>query len=189
MALCSSYTLVALVAKLREWAVAGEPQESLIGWLASLVKGLGIKMRTDKCIAPQILDLPPKNRGRQVLVVIERGMLRVQFDTEPGRIILFCSRRGGGRRLCASCNGAVIDARTWTHLAVPLRAFDPRPSKKEVNRAFAAPDADGVIRTGHYNVIQVIDGTVVTIYSWTHPKKGLVWCLASANGFDVSHLK
>ena len=29
----------------------------------------------------------------------------------------------------------------------------------------------------------------MTIYSWTHPKNGLVWCLASANGFDVSHLK
>ena len=27
------------------------------------------------------------------------------------------------------------------------------------------------------------------IYSWSHPKKGLVWCLASPNGFDVSHLK
>ena len=83
----------------------------------------------------------------------------------------------------------MIDARTWTYLAQPPRAFDPRPSKKEVDRAFAAPDADGVIRTGHYNVIQVIDGTVVTIYSWTHPKKGLVWCLASANGYDGSHLK
>ena len=65
------------------------------------------------------------------------------------------------------------------------RAFDPRLSKKEVDRAFAAPDEDGVIRTGHYNVIQVIDGTVMTIYSWTHPKKLLVWCLASANGYDV----
>ena len=29
----------------------------------------------------------------------------------------------------------------------------------------------------------------MTIYSWTHPKKGLVWCLASANGFSISHLK
>ena len=116
-------------------------------------------------------------------------MLRVQFDIDPGRIILSGGRRGGGSRLCAECNGAVIDVRTWTHLALPPRAFDPRPSKKEVDRAFAAPDADGVIRTGHNNVIQVIDGTVVTIYSWAHPKKGLVWCLASANGFDVSHLK
>ena len=189
MALCSSYTLAVLVAELRERAVAGEPRESLIGWLASLVNGLGINMRTDKCTAPQFLDLPPKNRGRHVAVLIERGMLRVQFDTEPRRIILFRGRRGGGSRLCAECNGDVIDVRTWTHLAVPPRAFDPRPSKKEVDRAFAAQDADDVIRTGHYNVIQVIDGTLVTIYSRTHPKKGLVWCLASVNGFDVTHLK
>ena len=121
--------------------------------------------------------------------MIEHGMLRVQFDTEPRRVILSRGRRGGGSPLCAECNGAVIEVRPWTHLAVPPRAFDPRPSKKEVDRAFTAPDADGVIRTGRYNVIQVIDGTVVTIYSWTHPKKALVWCLASTNGFDVSHLK
>ena len=150
MALYSSYTLAALVAKLRERAVAGEPQESLIGWLASLVTGLGIKMRTDECTAPQFLDLPPKNR--QVPVVIERGMLQVQFDTEPGRIILSRGRRGGGSGLCAKCNGVVINARIWPHLAVPPRTFDPRPSE-EVDRVLAAPDAHGVIRTGHYNVI------------------------------------
>ena len=101
MALYSSYTLAALVAELRERAVAGEPQDTLIGWLASLVRGLGIKMRTDKYTAPQCFDLgglPPKSRGRQVPVVIERGMLR---DTEPGRIILSRSRRGGGSGLCA----------------------------------------------------------------------------------------
>ena len=129
MALCSSYPLAALVAEHRERVVAGEPQESLIGWLAMLKKGLGMRMRSNKCTAPQFLDLPPKNRGRQVPVVIERGMLRVQFDTEPRRIILSRGRRGGGSRLCAECNGAVIDVRTWTHLAVAPRAFDPRPSK------------------------------------------------------------
>ena len=70
MALCSSHTLAALVAELRERAVAGEPQESFIGWLASLVKGLGIKIRANKCTAPQILylgGLPPKNRGGRFL--------------------------------------------------------------------------------------------------------------------------
>ena len=133
MPLCSSYTLAALVAELCERAVAGESQESLIGWLASLVKGLGIKMHIDKCTALQFLDLPPKNRGRQVPVVIERGMLQVQYDTEHGRIILSRGRRGGGSRLCAECNGAVIEGRTWTHLAVPPRAFDPRPSKGVVS--------------------------------------------------------
>ena len=29
----------------------------------------------------------------------------------------------------------------------------------------------------------------MTRYSWTHPKNGFVWFLASANGFDLSHLK
>ena len=109
MTLYSSHTLAALVSELRERAVTGEPQESLIGWLASLVKCLGIKMRTDKCTASQFLDLgglPPKNRGRQVPVVIERGMLRVHFDTEPGRIILSRGRRGGVSGLCAECNWA-----------------------------------------------------------------------------------
>ena len=43
--------------------------------------------------------------------------------------------------------------------------------------------------SGHHNAIQVIDRTDVTIYSWTHPKKGLVWCLASVNGYNVSRLK
>ena len=52
MALCSSDTLAALVDELHERAVAGEPQESLFGWLASLVKGLGIKMHTDKSWGP-----------------------------------------------------------------------------------------------------------------------------------------
>ena len=104
MALLSSHTLAALVAELRERAVAGELQESSIGWLALLVKGLGIKMRTDKCTVPQCFDLgglPPKSRGRKVPVVIERGMLRIQFETEPGRIILSRGRRGGGSGLCA----------------------------------------------------------------------------------------
>ena len=64
--MCISRTLEALVAELRERSVAGEPQQSLIGWLASLVKGLGIKIRTDKCTAPQFLDLGglPPGPGR-----------------------------------------------------------------------------------------------------------------------------
>ena len=57
MALCRCHTLAALVAELRERAAAGEPQESLIVWLALPVKGLGIKLRTYKCTAPQFLDL------------------------------------------------------------------------------------------------------------------------------------
>ena len=83
----------------------------------------------------------------------------------------------------------MIDARTWTHIVVPPRAFASRPWAKEVDRALSAWDADGDIRTGLYDVIQVSDGTVVMLYNWTHPAKGPIWCLAMGNGYDVSHLR
>ena len=151
-------------------------------------------MYTDKCTVPPEKECHDKRGLRQVSVVIGRRMLRIQLD-EPkktrgvGRIILSCGRRGGCGGLRAECNGAVIDARTWTHLVVPLRAFTRRPSAKEVDRAFATPDADSIIRTGDYDIIQVSDRTVVTLYSWTYPERGPVWCLASTNGYDVSRLK
>ena len=111
--------------------MAGEQQESLIGWLASLITGLSIKMRTDKCTAPHFIDLPPKKRGRQVPVVIQRGMLRVQFDTETGRIILAAVGVE-----CVECNGAVIDARTRTHFAVlpSIRVCQKKRSRPRICR-------------------------------------------------------
>ena len=72
-----------------------------------------------------------------------------------GRIILSCIRAP----LCAECNGAVIDALAWAHLMVPPCAFAPRPFTKEVDRALSVPDADGKIRTGHYDIIQVSEVT------------------------------
>ena len=67
--------------------------------------------------------------------------------------------------------------------------FAPRPLAKEVDHALSVPDADGEIGTGHYDIIQVSDGMVVTLYNWTHLTQGLIWCLAMGNGYDVSHLK
>jgi len=251
--LAPQYTLVSLVAELRERAEAGEPQRALVEWLYSLARGLGVQMRFDEHAAAgaaqnaaeplggQEASAPPasvvetgsagdgfqrvggRSRGKRqaarrkarqaVSAVITRGRLRVEFgdaalqereppasgrfdhllegDTFVGRIILSCDRRKVrvDAPLCAECNGAVIDARTWTHLVVPPRAFAPRPSAKTIDQAFAAPDSDGAIRTGHYSIVQASDGTVVTLYCWTHPVKGPIWCLASSHGYDVSHLK
>lgn len=114
-----------------------------------------------------------------------------ETDAFVGRIILSCDRRNArvNSPLCAECNGAVIDALTWKPLVIPSRAFAPRPAAREVNRGLAAAGADGTITTGHYDIIQVSDGTVVNLYRWKHPVKGFIWCLASSNGYDVSQLK
>ena len=197
------YTLTTLVAELRERAEAVEPQASLVEWLHSLTSGFGIRMRFDEHVeGPAARRFGGKKRGkrwevreRQIPNGIERGRLRIRLSKVLegsffiDRIILSCDRRNICAPLCAECNGAVIDARTWTHLVMPLRAFASRPWAKEVDRALSARDADGEIRTGLYNVIQVSHGTVVTLYNWTHPAKGPIWCLATGNGYDVSHLR
>ena len=98
------------------------------------------------------------------------------------RLVLSCGRRNlqMSTPLCAECNGAVLDARTWLPLAIPPRAFNPKPSPRAV---------DSLLHTGKYDLIHVDDGTVVTIYRWNHPKHGPIWDLATSNGYGVSNLR
>ena len=187
----AQYTLASLVAEL------------LVEWLHSLTSGFGIRMRYDEHFeGPADRRFGGKKRGkcwaareRQIPTVIERRRLRIQLSyvsegsSFVGRIIFSCDRRNIRAPLCAECNGAPIDAHTWTQLVVPPRAFAPGLLAKEVDRALSVPDTDGEIRTGHYDIIQVSDGMVVTLYRWTRPAKGPIWYLASRNGYDVSSLK
>ncbi|GFR88984.1 BA71V-M448R [Elysia marginata] len=158
-----------------------------------------------------------KNKEKvYVPITVEKGRMTVHFDdpalqerkpptggrfghlaggeTFVGRVILSCGRGSldASASLCAECNGAVIDVRTWALLVVPSRAFTPRPSAKKVDRALGTPDdsPEGALSgTGLYDIIQVSDGTVVSLYCWDHPSKGPIWCLSSCKGYDVSHLK
>jgi len=63
---------------------------------------------------------------------------------------------------------------------VPPWALNLQASAKEVNH-FLAQDCD--------NIILVNNDMMVTIFHWTHLHKGPIWCLASANGDDVSPLR
>lgn len=108
---------------------------------------------------------------------------------EITRIILSCDRHivKGGGLLCAECNGAVIDARTWTPLAVPPRAFNPRVSARNI---------DELLARSMFDILPVPDGTVITLYPWNpvsaSPDMGRrdgCWALASSNGYDVSSMR
>lgn len=101
------------------------------------------------------------------------------LEGQVGRIIISCDRERvkAERTLRVECNGVIIDALEWRALAVPPRAFNPRPSVRRVNQHLA---------DGHYRLIRVNDGTVVTLYRWNHPAVGPVWCLGTGNGYDVS---
>ena len=145
-------------------------------------------MRTDKCTAPQVLDLPPKNWGRQVPVVIERRMLQSNLIQNRGQSFSLAVAAAAVAVCAPSATGRDRrqDMDAPRGAAARLRTAS---IKKRSRPRVCRPRRRRCHQDGHYNVVQVIDGTVVTIYSWIHPKKGLVWCLASANGFDVSHLK
>ena len=75
----------------------------------------------------------------------DRLPLGAQKESRAGeitRVILSCDRHNvkASVMLCAECNGAVIDARTWMPLAIPPRAFNPRHN--------ATSRAPGLFRTG-----------------------------------------
>lgn len=70
------------------------------------------------------------------------------------------------------CNGLVVDTRDWRVLAVPPKSLRYRARSEEVDRG---------LRAGHYRGTLARDGTMCTIYFWEG-----AWCVASANGYDVS---
>lgn len=82
--------------------------------------------------------------------------------------------------ICAESNGYVVDARTWTPLAIPPRAFCPNPKPTEINK---------FLKERLYDVIMVDDGTVVTLYQWNHPTDGAQWDMATANGYGMSSMR
>lgn len=102
-------------------------------------------------------------------------------DARVVRLVLSSDKRGGHRPAAISheCNGVVIDGRTWRALAVQPRALNARPDAGAV---------DELLGSGAYDIINVDDGTVVTLYRWDHPAGEPVWALASSNGYDVSSM-
>ena len=78
------------------------------------------------------------------------------------------------------CGGAVIDTSSWLAVVLPPRAMDKFPVVSKVN--------NWLVSGGNYDVIEVFDGTVVTLYKWVGPA-GPVWAMASSNGYDVSTLQ
>ena len=117
------------------------------------------------------------------------GVQKEPRTGEITRVILSCDRHNvkASVMLCAECNGAVIDARTWMPLAIPPRAFNPRHNAHII---------DEWLGRSMFDIIPIPDGTVVTLYPWD-PSSGSpdsssragYWGIATCNGYDVSTLK
>lgn len=77
------------------------------------------------------------------------------------------------------CNSIVIDALCWT-----LLALVPRPFASQA----PPPSIPNQLEEGDYHIFHMDDGTLATLYHWMHPNRTGIWCMATTNGYDVSHL-
>lgn len=70
------------------------------------------------------------------------------------------------------CNGCVIDTLKWKVISQPPMAFNKRQVPELIEEYY---------KQGLYDVIKVIDGTVVTFYYWNNH-----WNISSSNSYDIS---
>lgn len=107
---------------------------------------------------------------------ITENNIRVRTEkVEHGRVVLSCAFKQVTSKLVSECNGLVLDSKNWRVLAAPPSAFNMRPNNKRV---------DAYLSESLYDVIRVVDGTVVTLYHYDDR-----WAISSSNGYDVSTLK
>ena len=79
--------------------------------------------------------------------------------------------------------GIILDSNTDKCLSVP-----PAPLLRNLNK-FAINKINQFLEKKLYDIIKIEDGTIITLYSWLHPQNGLMWSMASNNGYDVSSYK
>ena len=150
---------------------------------------------------------PRRKKKALVPLEIRKGVMTLNFSGEEGaapppddgaiigRVLLSNSCRGhnnGHRKrmppLYHECNGVVIDATTWTPLVIPTRLLVNQGFKADaVNEVFALDD--GIAGTGGFEVIQVSDGTIMSLYNWTNPLGVNRWALSTKKGYEMSNVK
>lgn len=144
--------------------------------LMDLVDVLKDKMYAEK---PKVEIL-----GWLLKVICVHNGLRMRTERTDGangstihkRVILSSDKNSDSKtRLHYECNGAVFDSETWECIAVPPKSFISKFNRRAV---------DSQLCVQNYDIYQVNDGTIVTLYYYDGS-----WAMSSSNGYDVSNLK
>nr|UUH61901.1 M448R [African swine fever virus] len=147
-------------------------QSEVIEWLHSFCETFHLKIHCHKQF------IPSGGKKRAKIPAQE-----TQGNTQPShhvyRVVLSRAQpvKAQESLLTTMCNGLVLDANTWTCLAIP----PPAPFQQ------ATRQVQHFYRNNFYEVVPIQDGTLLTIYHWDDPEYGPSWCLASTHGYDVSN--
>ena len=176
-------------------------QSEILGWLYDYVTQYGIKMQyaeyspiTDPTITNEQVQLidgeyVPYNITTSENKTVNKFTKFTYLESENKvvyKIILSYIREYNHgpvhRTLINECNGAVIDALSWTLLVIPPKIFNEfsQSMTESVNIGLADES---------YELVKIIDGTMITIYNNNHPLYGSIWCISTSNGYDVSFIR
>ncbi len=191
-------SLKALVEEAKRMSETGKDSLSIVRAIHKRVEPLLIRVCCDVQRPDTTSELSVgsagSSRGRPFPYTIRDGFIRIgeydgsdrfQWIRDRGcvieRIILTFERdEGYKKQLCAECNGAIIDAKTWELLAIHPRAFQTSINRATVNE-YIARDL--------YDIVEASDLTTVKIYPWVHPERGSIWCISTNKGYDVSSVR
>ncbi|QID21223.1 pM448R [African swine fever virus] len=147
-------------------------QSEVIEWLHSFCETFHLKIHCHK-------QFIPSGEKKRAKIPAQETQGNTQPSHHVHRVVLSRAQpvKAQESLLTTMCNGLVLDANTWTCLAIP----PPAPFQQ------ATRQVQHFYRNNFYEVVPIQDGTLLTIYYWDDPEHGPSWCLASTHGYDVSN--
>ena len=174
------------LANLQALKAAGKTDRELIEHVRDFAAGNNIKFTIEH--EPEQIAIPAakpvvssrRTKGGACVLDINFESLSIEVP-DPIATRIFLSHgpvanfvKGAHTLLYYELNGLVLDTATWLPLVIPPLAFNMKPPMKIINRFLV---------DGAYDVINIDDGTVVTLYYYNDK-----WCLATAHGYDVTEM-
>ena len=130
----------------------------------------------------EICNADPDTVPKRDATSARRGKFEHLNTADIGRVLLTSDRNRADftRELHSQCNGVVFDYTNWKVLSVPPKMFNP-----------IYKSIDFVANVSDYDVYDINDGTLVTLYwypsveSADEDESAGRWCMSTTNGYDV----
>lgn len=181
-------------------------QSEILGWLYDYVTQYGIKMQYAECYEKGIDDIRSDLTNNEQMQLIDGDYIPYNITTSENKtvnkftkftylesenkivykiILSYIREYNHGlihHMIVNECNGAIIDAVSWTLLVRPPKIFNELLQSMTESVNIGLTDES-------YELIKIIDGTMITIYNNNHPLYGPIWCISTSNGYDVSFIR
>jgi hypothetical protein len=128
-----------------------------------------------------------KNKSESVITITDISFNMLKSDTNVKKNtstkFMIYIQNPNMSEISHQYSGFVIDIITKRPLSIPPPTFNKIINNSSIKKI------DNYLKDELYDIIKIEDGTIITIYSWIHPQNGIMWCMSSNHGYDVSSYK